>query len=148
MIKNIGIISASDYWSANIYQQEANQIGSGRPYGSKGDSRWQQIALSEGWANYREWKMAKQQLNGYDIYPYIYDTPLQIFRQSTFDDYQNVSLAIYYGGMFKRLNDIGCSYQNLEKSLCTYSISAYRDNLITYYPNASTQITNIVKGYE
>lgn len=143
-----GYCWASDYWSANIYQQAANQIGSGDPYGSKGDSRWQQIALSEGWANYREWKMAKQKLNGYDIYPYIYDTPLQIFRQSTFDDYKNVSLAIYYGGMFKRLNDIGCSYQNLEKSLCTYSISAYRDNLITYYPNASTQITNIIKGYE
>jgi hypothetical protein len=61
-IKSIRIIKgekgywwASAYWSANIYQQAANNITSGSPYGSKGDSHWQQIALSEGWANYRKW---------------------------------------------------------------------------------------------
>ena len=139
---------ASDYWSANVYQQAANNIASGSSYGNKGDSRWQQIALSEGWANYREWKLAKQYLNGYDIYPFIYDYRLGAYRQATFDDYKDKSIARYYGGMFKRLNDIGCSYSNLEKSLCAYSIGSYKDNLISLHSSLSGQITEIIKGYE
>lgn len=92
--------------------------------------------------------MAKQHLNGYDIYPFIYDYRLEIYRQATFDDYKDKSIARYYGGMFKRLNDIGCSYSNLEKSLCTYSIGGYKDNLIALHPNLSSQITEIIKNYE
>lgn len=156
MINEKDLVWASDYWSANVYQQASNTFkdydGDGKKdgdsYGNKGDERWQIIALSEGWANYREWKLAKQYLNGYDIYPYIYDKQLQLYRQSTFDDYKDVSLAIYYGGMFKRLNDIGCSYHNLEKSLSAYSISAYKDNLISLHSSLSVQITEIIKGYE
>ncbi len=30
--------------------------------------------------------------------------------------------------MFRGLRDLGCSFTNMEKALCTYSISGYRDN--------------------
>jgi len=119
---------ASDYWSANVYQQAANQISSGHPYGSKGDNRWQQIALSEGWASYREQVLTRNYLG----LPYYSGT-------------SNLFL-IKYLRMFDELKNIGCSYQNMEKSLCTYTISGYRDNLIAIYPSLSTQITTIISS--
>ncbi len=155
MISEKGLLWASDYWSANVYQQAANTFKDydgdgkkdGKPYGNKGDERWQQIALSEGWANYREWYLAKKYLN-YEIYPLQYNRTTNTYWQPIFDNYKDVSLTDYYGGMFKQLNDLGCSYTNLEKSLCVYSIGAYRDKLMSYYPNLSYSITNIVTNYE
>jgi hypothetical protein len=130
MINEKGILWASDYWSANVYQQAKNTIENGRPYGAKGESRWQQIALSEGWANYREELMARSYLSDPD---YVGTTN---------------SFLSSYVSMLKRLKSIGCSYTKMELSLCTYSIGGYRDNLISNYPSLRTQITNIIKDYE
>ena len=123
------------------------------PYGNKGDSNWEVIALSEGWANYRQWKMAKEHLNGYEIYPLQPNRNdkneiIAGFWQPTFDNYENTSMAIYYGGMFKRLHEAGCSYSNLEKALYAYSIGGYKDNLIALCPALNEQITQIIKKYE
>ena len=64
MINNKGYNFASDYWSHNVYQQAKNAITSPdkNPYGVKGDENWEYIALSEGWANYREWNMCLKYL--------------------------------------------------------------------------------------
>ncbi|MDR0559423.1 MAG: hypothetical protein LBG92_04590 [Prevotellaceae bacterium] len=53
-----------------------------------------------------------------------------------------------YSALFYELRNIGCSFANMEKSLCTYTIAGFRDNLTTKYPSLKTQITNIVKDYE
>jgi hypothetical protein len=121
MISEKGLLWASDYWSANVYQQAANNIVSGSSYDSKGDSRWQQIALSEGWANYREWKMASKYLS--------YSVSLSSFPRN-------------YAYMFNSLNIAGCSYSDMESSLCTYSVSDFRDKLIAKYPSLQVEITN------
>jgi hypothetical protein len=39
-------------------------------------------------------------------------------------------------------------YRQGEKSLCAYSVTGFRDNLIAKYPNKSTQITEIIQPYE
>jgi hypothetical protein len=136
MISEKGLLWASDYWSANVYQQAANTFkdydGDGKKdgdsYGNKGDERWQIIALSEGWANYREQVLTRNYLG----LPYYSGT--------------SNSFLIKYLSMFEELKNIGCSYQNMEKSLCTYTISGYRDNLIAIYPSLSIQITTIISS--
>lgn len=140
MTKEKGLLWASDYWSANVYQQATNTINNGSPYGAKYDSRWQQIALSEGWANYREWLLAKNKLNGYSTIGYD-----KYGNAYYFSDY---GFPINYGEMFDDLKRVGCSISNIEKSLCTYSITGLRDNLIVLHPSLAIQITNIIKYYE
>ena len=76
------------------------------------------------------------------------DNGVVYYWQPTFDDYKGISLARYYGGMFKRLYDIGCSYKNLEYSLSAYSISDYKVKLISHHPNLNNQIATIIKTYE
>ena len=139
MINNKGNDWASGYWSVNAGQQATNSVATGQPYGAKGDWNWQLIALSEGWANYREWVLSNKILNynslGYDNYgrPYYF---------------YNYGFPVSYGEMYDNLQKIGCSYSNMEKSLTSYSISGYRDNLIQLYPSLNTQITSIIKSYE
>ena len=48
--------------------------------------------------------------------------------------------------MFDELKYIGRTYQNMEKSLSTYSIVGFRDNLITIYPSLSSQISTIISS--
>jgi hypothetical protein len=126
MITVKGLLWASDYWSANVYQQAKNEIDNDNAYGSKGDTRWQIIALSEGWANFREWKLAGKYLS-YSVS--LYDFPRN------------------YAYMFNSLYEAGCSYSDMESSLCTYSISGFRDNLIAKYPTLQTKITSIISSY-
>lgn len=122
-----GFFWASDYWSRNVYQQARNEIADGSPYGEVGDDAWQIIALSEGWANYREEYLVRTYLLGTESYvgtirPFL--TP--------------------YLSMFRELEAVGCSFTNMEKALCTYSVSGYRDILISRHPSLRTQITDII----
>lgn len=137
-----GSLWASDYWSANVYQQASNELTENNPYGSKGDTRWQIIALSEGWANYREWRLAKDILGWSDALNYSSDYAgrARYFNERSF--------PITYGEMFDDLVNIGCSYQNIEKSLCTYSITGFRDILISKHPSLKDKINLIIKSYE
>jgi hypothetical protein len=117
---------ASTYWSKNVYRQAANSIATGNPYGNKGNQYWEIIALSEGWANYREEYLARMYLG---VPNYVGTT--------------NLFLRPYVE-MFKKLRNIGCSFTNIEKSLCANTIVEFRNNLIVKYPNLTTQITNAI----
>jgi hypothetical protein len=112
-----GLLWASDYWSQNVYQQAKNDINSGSPYGAVGGDSWQIIALSEGWAEYRV------------------------------DPATDGSFPSNYARMFNQLAAINISQSEMERALCTWTITGYRDNLIARYPNLRTQITNIVNQF-
>jgi hypothetical protein len=120
---------ASDYWSHVVLQEVRNSIDTGgRPYGQKGDANWQIIALTEGWAYYREEYLARTKL---------LDNQLIATRNP---------FLLPYLLMFRELSALGCSFANMEKSLCSYSISGFRDNLISKHPSLRTQITNIISS--
>lgn len=141
MINEKNVLWASDYWSANVYQQAQNEIDNGSPYGAIGDNRWQQIALSEGWANYRAWVLATNYLNYNAISKKKWaDAPYYPNQYTTF--------PYKYAGMFYRLKNIGCSYIDMEKSLCTYSISEYCEKLKLLCPILNSKIDLIQKDYE
>jgi hypothetical protein len=120
---------ASDYWSTIVYREAKNEIFDGNPYGSKGDDSWQIIALAEGWANYREEHLARTYLPG---------AASHIGTRNTF--------LTPYVAMFRELQALGCSFANMERSLCTYSISGFRDNLVGRHPELREQITNVVSS--
>lgn len=136
MINEKGYLWASKYWGANCGQQAWNSINNGgEPYGTKGDANWQIIALSEGWANYREKCMEGKYLNNG-------------FNDSTLLIYKNSKFPYCYMAMYAELHLLGCYYTDMEKFLFSYSFSEYRDNLIRYYPNLKDSITAKVNRYE
>ena len=148
MINEKGLLWASDYWSANVYQQASNTFKDydgdgkkdGNPYGNYGDERWQIIALSEGWANYRAWVLSEKFLSFNAISKKNWvDAPYYPDQYTTF--------PYKYAGMFYRLRNLGCSFSNLEKLLTTYSISDYFESLKILYPTLSSQIDIIKKDY-
>ena len=134
MIAVRGFNWASDYWSQNVYQQAANTFKDydgdgekdGDSYGNKGDERWEIIALSEGWANYRQWSMSSKHLS------------FKVF----IDEYPDK-----YAYMFNSLHSIGCSNASMESSLSTFSFIGFRDRLMAYYPNINDDIANIINFY-
>ena len=67
MKNRLGLWTASDFWSKNIYQQVSNHFSSAgvSPYGEKGDKNWEVIALTEGWGYYREMRLCLQDFNRY-----------------------------------------------------------------------------------
>jgi hypothetical protein len=119
---------ASGYWSTIVYREVVNELFDGNPYAGKGDDDWQVIALAEGWAYYREEFMRRTNLS-----------------DAGFVSTRNSFLSTYVT-MFRELRALGCTFTDMEKSLCTYSISGFRDNLIAKYPNLRAQITSIVSG--
>lgn len=62
MINNKGYWWASEYWTTVVTQEGLNEVNRRDTYGKKGDKNWEYIALAEGWACYREWKMSKAYL--------------------------------------------------------------------------------------
>jgi hypothetical protein len=136
---------ASDYWSTIVYREIRNSILKGNPYAGKGDDSWQVIALAEGWANYREWDLARRYLAWNSIsreaWSYLPLNPTQYDRA-------DLGFPVEYAAMFYQLRVTGCSFVNIEKSLCAFSITGFRDNLIAKYPNLRAQITNIIQPYE
>jgi hypothetical protein len=137
---------ASDYWSTVVYREAKNAITTSSSYGSKGDDSWQVIALAEGWAYYREWDLARRYLrwDALDRQDWSDNsrTPDQ-FYQITIPEH----FPYYFAGMFYRLRQLGCSFANMEKSLCAYSVTSFRDNLVAKHPNLRTQITEIINDY-
>jgi hypothetical protein len=120
---------ASDYWSHVVLQEVKNHKNTGGSYGSKGDDNWQVIALAEGWAYYREEYLARTYLP----------------NATSFVGTRKPFLTPYVE-MFRELRALGCTFTNMEKSLCTYSISGFRDNLIAKHSNLSTQITSVISS--
>ncbi len=129
MTNERGYLWASNYWSKNVYKQASNEINNGDPYGSKGAIFWEIIALSEGWANFREQYLARKYLNQ----PYYIGT-------------SNIFLFPFMN-MFQELDTIGCTHTNLEKAICADSIHVFASRLIALYPEKQTQILKIIEKY-
>jgi hypothetical protein len=84
------------------------------------------VALCEGWANYREQILTRYYLG---LTNYVGT---------------NNSFLVDYLNMFGELIAIGCSFEAIEKSLNTKSISEFQSNLIAIYPNMDKQIKKII----
>jgi hypothetical protein len=139
---------ASDYWSTLVYREITNSaFKGGNPYGSKGDDSWQIIALAEGWANYREWDLARRYLAWNSLTGAVWTATSTLPTSNSF--YRTwLGYPQYYACMFYDLKTLGCSDVNIEKALCAYSIGEFKNKLVAKYPNLSTQITNLIAGYE
>ena len=140
MINNKGYNFASDYWSHNVYQQAKNATSAqdGSPYGKKGDENWQYIALSEGWANYRQWKLAKSFLN--------YNSINNKYPTSTPLDYTHI-FVYNYASMFYRLSSIGCSDKEIELAISkSKTLQSLKNNFSGH--KLFNKITPIINKYE
>ncbi|MDR2423126.1 MAG: hypothetical protein LBD59_00190 [Prevotellaceae bacterium] len=139
-----GYYWASDYWSNIVLREASNSVNTGSSYGQRGGDGWQIIALTEGWAYYREWDLARRFLSWNSI------TQVAWTSTSLMPVRGNYTLVFprNYIPMFYELATAGCSHINIEKSLCTYNIPGFRDNLIAKYPNRRDRITEIIQPYE
>ncbi len=128
-----GYGSASAYWTSLVGTEVGHSITSiGKSsYGKKGDNNWEQVALCEGWANYREYRMKSKYLDGIPFYG---------ISSSTFP-YTHINL-------FYDLENIGVSLVNMERCLTEKTIIGYREQLINIYPSMKNAITLNIKGYE
>jgi hypothetical protein len=121
-----GFSSASSYWTSLI----GTEVGHSNNYGKKGDSNWEQVAICEGWAYYREFVMARDYLQGF--YPYPNGQP-----------YPKDFLAY-----FNQLQIAGCQLPMIEKSICNKSLGAVNTVLKNQYPNISTRIQGLYDLYK
>jgi len=124
-----GIVYADSYWNSVVSTEVGHSISSvgSSFYGKKGDFNWEQIALVEGWAHY----VQRQMINKYLLHPIV---------RSDFP------WTYYY--MFDALVGIGCSLQNIEKSLTAKTILEFKSNLTSIYPSFKTIINSKIKPYE
>jgi hypothetical protein len=138
-----GFWAASNYfftYGTTIISHYSN--GDDNVYGIKGDNNWQTMALSEGWAYFCEWLLARKYLNFDAYYLKTYDWEKKYRPINYKRDYPR-----NYARMYDELNLIGCSFINMEKSLAAVNFDDFRINLIKYYPQKTTQISDIVNKY-
>ena len=119
-------------------------------YGKKGDNSWQQVALCEGWANYREWTQMKDFLRFDAFRNEKYDFTINRRPKDYTGLYYTTGFPYYYTRMFDELILLGCSYQNIEKAMTSKTFSGFRDNLKMQYPDKvkSDSITAKINRYE
>lgn len=130
---------ASIYWSYNVYQQIKNSSKTSYkyPYGNVGDENWQYIALSEGWSNYRQWKLSKSFLN--------YNSINNKYPNSTPLDY--TAFVYKYAGMYYRLSKLGCKDHEIELALSqSNTVLSLKNNFASH--KLFNKIKNIIKEYE
>jgi hypothetical protein len=108
------------------------------PYGTRGAQDRQIIALSEGWAYYREWVL-NNNINRVRILAGTVD-PGNINWNHEFPR--------YYMGMFQELLNIGCTRQNIEWALSSDTFLDFHTRLVQRHPNLQGQINTIVTRYE
>ena len=120
------LLWASDYWSKVVYQQAKNELSAGSPYGKKGDSNWQIIALAEGWANYRQEDLTRRYLGN----PHYVATRHDLLEPFLI--------------MFRNLKAIGCSYTEMEKALCNHTVDGFKNYLVSKYPSKKSNIEKYV----
>ena len=146
MINNKGYNFASDYWSHNVYQQAKNAITSPdkNPYGVKGDENWEYIALSEGWANYREWNMCLKYLK--------YNTLSQTtninnknykYKPTIYNGY----IEYRYAGLMSDLNNM-ISETIIEEAISTSTTINQFRNYLYYHSSFKEEINEIFNKYE
>ena len=145
MINNKGKNFAKDYWTTVVVQEASNYISSGKSYGKKGDKNWEYIALAEGWANYREWKMCKTYLKYNSI---TYHKELEpLYDRDPADEKDKIHYR--YAGLIKDLNKVIRNDKIYEKCIATCStINMFKEDLLKKYPNNKNIINTKFKAYE
>jgi hypothetical protein len=122
-----GYWPASGYWSSLIGTEVGHSMLTfgGSSYGSKGDSNWEQVALCEGWAYYRGWKLGSAYLS----YGSNKDNKSEFPR--------------YFHNMFTALKSFGCSDADMEKCLNVKTFSEFKQQLKNIYSGDKTRCGNI-----
>ncbi len=119
--------------------------GSDNVYGKKGDTNWEIMALSEGWAYYNEWWVAKRYLSFNSFknknWKEKESYPTDLERNDT-------EFPEYFSALFYELFNIGCSINIMEKAISTNSLAVFESNLIAYYPKKKNDIETIFNKYE
>lgn len=126
-----GFSSASIYWSNVVSYEAQKYVENGSPYGSIGDYNWEQIALVEGWANYREWYMGNLYLgcNNYEDY---------YFGHASL-------VAYHYAAYFKSLYNHGITMREMERALGNaYTLIQFKNNLLSICPSKSAIINTYI----
>ncbi|MDD3078576.1 MAG: hypothetical protein PHH37_05680 [Paludibacter sp.] len=126
-----GYGAASAFWTSLVGTEGGHSVASfgDSSYGKKSDTNWQQVALCEGWANYREWAQMKDFLN-FDAFDMTSYNSILNYRPKDYTGKKyTTGFPYYYTRMFDELILLGCSYGNIEKSMTSKTFSGFRDNL-------------------
>lgn len=147
MLNHKGKEYATTYWTTIVKQEFKNSIsGDKKTYGKKGDKNWEYIALAEGWANYREWKMCMKYLEYNPISEVIGPTLDPFYDRDPADE---TKLIYYrYGGLLKDLNKIISDKVFEETISSTSSISGLRQQLLQLNPRYINKINDKFDYYE
>jgi len=104
-------------------------------YGKKGEKNWQSIAMSEGWAKYNEWLLAKKHIQYNSLYQVMWNYNKRTPKDRYLEKYKEKDFPFNYSVMFYELHNAGCSIKDMEISLSTNTLAGLRDNLIAKYPS-------------
>ena len=144
MINNKGKTFASNYWTTIVIQEGSNGLASKSIYGEKGDKNWEYIALAEGWAYYREWKLAKKHLK--------FNPITETGEGSLFYDTDPADRTGYleyrYAGLMKEISNI-VSDEIFEKTISnSVSIDEFKLKLFNIYPSRKITLNKKFNYYE
>lgn len=140
-----GFWAASNYFFTYGSTIINHTIKGEKTYGIKGNSYWETMALSEGWAYYNEWRVAQKYLNFNSFTNKNWSDDKYYpsdFEQN--DDY----FPRYYSALFYELSNIGCSINAMEKAMSTNNLAIFKSNLIAYFPTLKGNIETIIAKYE
>ena len=115
-------VGAGTYWGVLVNVEMFDYL-IGAHYGAKGDWCWEQVALCEGWAGFRQFNLGISKFGFTD--EYIRDYPFG-FK----DMYQELQIA-------------GCSITAMEKSLTATTFAGFKQNLQAIYSSDNSKSTNI-----
>lgn len=124
-----GVDWAKKYWNKNVIQQASNSIGTGDAYGHRGSDNWQMIALSEGWASYR-------------------DSTLSLRYHGYKHGGAGPQFPINYQLLFNALVRLKFAPADIEKSLAAYTLEEFIVNLEALYPNKKGLVRSYVTRYD
>jgi hypothetical protein len=118
-------------------------------YGKKGEKNWQSIAMSEGWAKYNEWLLAKKHIQYNSLYQVMWNYDKRTPMAKYLEKYKEKDFPFNYSVMFYELHNAGCSIKDMEISLSTNTLAGLRDNLIAKNPSDKKEIiTQLIAKYE
>jgi hypothetical protein len=141
MINKKGKDFATKYWTTIVRQEASNYTKTKDSYGKKGDKNWEYIALTEGWANYREWDMCLKYLK-YNTLSETTNTNKKNYKYkpSIYNDY----IEYRYAGLMSDLKNM-ISDTIIEDAISTSTtINQFRNYLYnnSYFKEKINEIFN------
>ncbi|MDR2651408.1 MAG: hypothetical protein LBC68_03715 [Prevotellaceae bacterium] len=145
--KNFDSQTAVEYWNYVVFYEADHTLNYNRDtYGSKGDWEWERIALTEGWAKFREWYLGIRYLNYNILNPTNSSGEIYYFTDNPL--WQNDEFNFEYAGMFQELYNANCKMQNLEKALSAITLDEFYEKLVLLEPLSNrTAINTIMLKY-